>query len=41
MGACGAAKVRERFSLGAMAPRLYQVMESLLDPTAAQLAPTT
>jgi len=30
MGACGAAKVRERFSLEVMAPRLHRVIDSML-----------
>lgn len=30
MGACGAAKVRERFSLNVMAPRLHRLIDSLL-----------
>ena len=30
MGTCGAAKVRERFSLDAKAPRLYQLIDDLL-----------
>ena len=33
MGACGAAKVRERFSLDVMAPRLHRVIDSMLGQT--------
>ena len=40
MGACGAAKVRERFSLDVMAPRLYHLIESLLDHTSPRTAST-
>lgn len=31
MGVCGAAKVRQRFSLDVMAPRLHKLIDSLLD----------
>ena len=42
MGARGAAKVRDRFSLGVQAPRLYQVVENLLNiPAAAPIAAAT
>jgi glycosyltransferase involved in cell wall biosynthesis len=33
MGACGAVKVRNRFSLDVMAPRLYHLIDSLLHET--------
>jgi glycosyltransferase involved in cell wall biosynthesis len=33
MGACGAIKVRERFSLDVMAPRLHRLVSGLLAPT--------
>jgi glycosyltransferase involved in cell wall biosynthesis len=39
MGACGAAKVRERFSLDVMAPRLHKVVQSLLGLTTPELLP--
>lgn len=40
MGACGAAKVRERFSLDVMAPRLYHLIEGLLGRTSPRTAST-
>ena len=39
MGACGAAKVRERFSLDVMAPRLYHLIEDLLGHATSRAAP--
>ena len=40
MGACGAAKVRNRFSLDVMAPRLYRIIEDLLGCTTLRAAQT-
>lgn len=39
MGACGAVKVRERFSLDVLAPRLYHLIENLLDGKTSRVAP--
>ena len=39
MGACGAFKVRERFSLDVLAPRLYHLIEGLLDGKTSRVAP--
>ena len=39
MGACAAAKVRERFSLDVMAPRLYHLIEGLLGRATPRGAP--
>lgn len=33
MGACGAVKVRERFSVDVIAPRLHRLIQSMLGPT--------
>ena len=40
MGACGAAKVRNRFSLDVMAPRLYHIIDELLGCTTLHAAQT-
>ena len=40
MGACGAAKVRQRFSLDVVAPRLYHLIDGLLGHTTTRVAPT-
>jgi glycosyltransferase involved in cell wall biosynthesis len=39
MGACGAAKVKQRFSLDVMAPRLHHVINNLLGHATPNLAP--
>jgi glycosyltransferase involved in cell wall biosynthesis len=40
MGACGAAKVRQCFSLNVMAPRLYHLIEGLLGHATLRVAPS-
>jgi glycosyltransferase involved in cell wall biosynthesis len=40
MGACGAAKVRNRFSLDVMAPRLHHIIDELLGCTTLRAAQT-
>ena len=39
MGVCGATKVRQRFTLDVMAPRLYQLIETVLDHPTTRVAP--
>jgi len=40
MGVCGSTKVRQRFALDVMAPRLYNLIEGLLDHTTTRVALT-